>query len=290
MAGIVKQYYSLTKPHVTYGNVLSTAAGFLLAAGNAHSFDVWLFAAAITGTTLVIAAACVLNNYLDQDIDRVMERTKTRVVASGQLPGRNAVVFSILLGIVGIVVLAVWVNWLVVAIGTIGFVTYVWLYGAWSKRRSVHGTLVGSISGALPIVAGYCAATNTIDVAAVLLFACLFFWQFPEFYSISIYRRKEYKAAKIPVMSVAVSVKSTINQIFIYTVLFVVSSLMLAVAGYTGYVYAVVMGTLGLYWIWLAAQGFKTRDSEAWARMMFHKALLVLMMFSVMLPLGAVLP
>src|SRR5882757_7514005 len=97
----IKKYYSLTKPGVLYGNVITAVAGFLLAAGYFKHFGVWLFVATIVGMTLVIASACVLNNFLDQDIDRIMERTKRRAVAAREIPGRNAVVFSIVLSVLG---------------------------------------------------------------------------------------------------------------------------------------------------------------------------------------------
>lgn len=289
---MLKKYYSLTKPGVLYGNVITGVAGFLLAAGHFRTFDAGLFAATIGGMTLVIASACVLNNVLDQDIDRIMERTKTRAVAAGEIPGRNAVALSAVLGVLGITVLALWVNALVVAIGIAGFVVYVWLYGALSKRLSIHGTLVGSISGAAPIFAGYCAVSGRVDTAAVLVFLMLFFWQFPEFYSIAIYRRAEYKAAGIPVMSVVKGVRNTKIQIYVYTILFVISTLLLTPLGYTGWVYLLVMAALGLYWIMIASEGFrvKDKDSDAWARRMFHFSLIVLLVLSAMLAVGPLLP
>lgn len=289
---MLKKYYSLTKPGVLYGNVITGVAGFLLAAGYFRTFDAGLFAATIGGMTLVIASACVLNNVLDQDIDRIMERTKMRAVAAGEIPGRNAVALSAVLGVLGITVLALWVNALVVAIGVAGFVVYVWLYGALSKRLSIHGTLVGSISGAAPIFAGYCAVSGRVDAAAVLVFLMLFFWQFPEFYSIAIYRRAEYKAAGIPVMSVVKGVRNTKIQIYVYTILFVISTLLLTPLGYTGWVYLLVMAALGLYWIMIASEGFrvKDKDSDAWARRMFHFSLIVLLVLSAMLAVGPLLP
>ncbi len=181
-------YYQLTKPGVLYGNVLTAVAGyFLAAAGDVH----WgVFVAMLVGMTLVVASACVINNYLDQDIDRVMARTKKRPSVTGIVPGSHILTYGISLGAVGLAVLVMWTNWLVVWIGIIGFVTYVWLYGALSKRRSIHGTLVGSISGAMPIAGGYAAVNGVIDPGLVIVFLVLFFWQFPEFYSIGIYRRK----------------------------------------------------------------------------------------------------
>lgn len=225
-----------------YGNVLTGAAGFLLASGYFRSFDSGLFVATLGGMTLVIASACVLNNVFDRDIDSIMERTKNRGIASGKVGNKPATVFSAILGITGISILALWVNQLVVTTGVIGFIVYVWLYGVFSKRRSIHGTAVGSVSGAMPIFAGYMAVSDNIDTAAILLFLILFFWQFPEFYSIAIYRKREYAAAKVPVMTVVKGIKITKIQIFIYTVATVISGLLLTVYGYTGWIYFIVVG------------------------------------------------
>jgi len=285
-----KDYYSLTKPGVLYGNALTAAAGFLLASRS--SFNFWLFVALCVGTTLIIASACVLNNYLDQDIDSKMARTKTRAIVAGIVPGRHAVILSIVLGVVGLVVLLLWTNWLVVSIGIGGFVDYVVLYGMLSKRLSWHGTLVGSISGAAPILAGYVAVTGRIDIGAVIVFAVLFLWQMPEFYSIAVYRQKEYAAAGVPVISVVKGVKQTRTQIFWYTLAFVIATVLLTVFGYTGYVYLVVMLALGLYWLWLAVKGLRVeeRSSDAWARRMFRFSLIILLVFCGMIMVGARLP
>ena len=286
----VRQYYSLTKPGVLYGNVITGVAGFLLGAGYFRTFPVVLFLATIGGMTLVIASACTLNNVLDQDIDRLMERTKTRVVAHGDISSVQAAIFAAVLGVVGIIILLLWTNWYVVGVGVFGYVVYVWLYGMLSKRKSIHGTLVGSISGAMPILAGYIAVADRFDVAALLVFLMLFFWQFPEFYSIAIYRRKEYAAAGVPVMSVVKGVSSTVVQLYVYTLLFVGSTVLLSAFGYTGWVYLVVMLGLGLYWIRLANEAWTAPDIEAWARRMFHFSLIVLLALSAALSLGVLLP
>jgi len=284
----VKTYYSLTKPGVLYGNALTAAAGFLLASRG--SIDFWLFVALCLGTTFVIASACVLNNYLDQDIDSKMARTKKRALVQGDVAGWKAVVFSVVLAIAGFGILLTWTNPLVVAIGAIGFVDYVVLYGMLSKRLSIHGTLVGSISGAVPILAGYCAVTGVLDAGALLVFLILFLWQMPEFYSIAIYRRKEYAAAGIPVMSVVKGVKSTKRQIAVYTLAFVISTLALTYYGYTGVSYFVVMAATGLYWLWLGIKGLHVRNDEAWAKKMFRFSLIILLVFCFMISVDAWLP
>jgi protoheme IX farnesyltransferase len=284
----IRRYYSLTKPGVLYGNALTVAAGYFLASQG--KIDIWLFLAVFIGSSFIIAAACVLNNYLDQDIDAIMERTKTRAIVSGQIKGYRAVIFSIVLGVVGLAILLLWTNLLVAVLGIIGFVTYVVFYGMQSKRRSIHGTLVGSISGAIPILAGYCAVSNTIDIGAVLVFVILFAWQFPEFYSIAIYRRKEYAAAGVPVLPVVKGLTRTKREIFIYTIVFVVACLLLTTFGYTGVTYAVAMGLAGGYWLWIAAQGFKAKDSDAWARRMFRFSMIIILLLCIMLSIGPILP
>ncbi|WGD38193.1 heme o synthase [Lysinibacter sp. HNR] len=282
------RYYSLTKPGVLYGNVLTAAAGFLLA--SAGHFNPLLFLALSIGTTLVIASACVLNNILDRDIDSVMERTKKRVTVSGAISARNAALFCIILGLSGLSILMAWTNWLVVTVGVGGYVVYVVLYGMLSKRLSIHGTLVGSISGAAPILAGYVAVTGSIDAGAILVFLMIFLWQMPEFYSIAIYRHDEYARAGVPVISVVRGIKNTKNQILIYTIAFVVSTLLLPVFGYVGVVYTIVMGLLGAYWIWLGILGIRATDDNSWARKMFRFSLVIVLALCLMLALGPLLP
>jgi protoheme IX farnesyltransferase len=284
----LRLYLSLTKPGVLFGNALTAAAGFLLAArGNP---DPVLFLSLVIGSTLVIAAACVLNNYFDQDIDALMARTKTRAVPAGKVPGRNAVIFGIILAVVGFAILYQYTSILVVLLGLIGFVDYLYFYAMLGKRRSMHGTLIGSISGAIPVTAGYVAVTGTIDIGAIIVFLILFFWQMPEFYSIAIYRHDEYKAAGVPVISVVKGVQETRRQIFIYTILFSIATMLLYTFGYVGIIYLIVMGLLDLYWIWLAVQGFSAPDLNIWARKMFRFSLIVLLVFSALISLTGILP
>jgi protoheme IX farnesyltransferase len=284
----IKRYYSLTKPGVLYGNALTVAAGYFLASKG--TIDVWLFLSVFIGSSFIIASACVLNNFLDQDIDAIMTRTKKRALVSGAITGYRAVLFSIVLGVAGVIILALYTNLLVVILGLIGFITYVVFYGMLSKRMSTHGTLVGSISGAIPILAGYCAVSGAIDLGAIIVFVILFAWQFPEFYSIAIYRSKEYKAAGIPVLPVIKGLQRTKIEILIYTIVFVLSTLSLTVFGYTGYIYLIVMASMGSYWIWLAMKGFKAVDSDRWARKMFGFSMIIILGLCVMLSVGPVLP
>lgn len=284
----MKQYYELTKPRVTYGNVLTVVAGFLFASNGA--IDWWLFFWTTLGMTLVIASACALNNYLDRDIDAKMERTKSRPSVKGSISGRNMVIFASVLGLLGLGMLAQYTNMFVVIVAIIGYIDYVVFYGMLSKRMSVHGTLVGSISGAAPILAGYVAVSGVFDIGAVLVFLIIFLWQMPEFYSIAVYRRDEYKAASVPVSSVARGIKKTKVQIFFYTLAFVITTLLLTLFGYTGITYTLIMGGLGLYWLSLGFKGLTAKNSDAWARKMFRYSLIILLVFSLLISVEAYLP
>lgn len=284
----VLRYYSLAKPRVLYGNVLTAAAGFLFASPGGID---WLkFLAVCLGTTFVIGSACVLNNVLDRDIDTLMARTKKRATVTGGVGARNAVIYSAVLGLGGMAILVAWTNALVVAVGLGGFLAYVVLYGMLSKRMSIHGTLVGSISGAAPILGGYVGASNTLDAGAAIAFLMLFFWQMPAFYSISIYRQAEYARANVPVISVVRGIANTKVQILVYTVVYVAVSLLPQPFGYTGWVYTGIMGALGAGWIVMAVRGLRATDDDRWARLMFRCSLIMMCAISVLLSVGPRLP
>lgn len=288
MSGRIKTYYQLTKPGIIYGNTLTTAGGFLLASCT-FGFNAWLMVATLVGTAFVMAASCVVNNYIDREIDRKMARTKKRALVIGSVSVTAALLYASVLAVIGFVLLALFTNMLTVLLGVIAAATYIVFYGI-AKRRSVHGTLVGSVAGALPPVAGYTAASNTFDAAAVIIFFVLVFWQMPHFYAIAMYRMKDYAAAGIPVLPIKQGMQATKIQIIAYTVAFLVAVSMLTVYGYTGYTYLIVMLGLGCIWLFKQLKGFRTSDDVQWARSIFFFSLLVLMAFSVMLAVGALLP
>lgn len=279
--------YRLTKPGVTYGNLITTIAGYLFAADGKINWAV--FIALTIGTWFVIASACVINNYLDQDIDILMTRTRERPLLTGEVTGRQAVIFGTTLGIIGTLILSLYTNWWVVGIGVGGWIVYVWLYGALGKRRSVHGTLVGSVSGAAPILAGYAAVSNSIDLTGIILFLIIFFWQMPEFYSISIYRRREYVEAGVPVSGVIRGVARTTRQIFAYTVLTIISLLLLNIDYRTSWTYFLIMLVMSVRWLQIAVEGFINDDSDSWAKSNFHYSLWILIIFSLIISINSYL-
>jgi protoheme IX farnesyltransferase len=146
--GMIRAYYELVKPGIVYSNALTAAAGFLFAARG--SVDFGIFVTLIAGTSLIISSACVFNNYIDRGIDSKMARTKNRAIASGKISGRNALIYAAALGFLGFVLLTK-TNVLTLFIGVGAFIGYVVLYGI-TKRKSVHGTLVGTFPGAASLL------------------------------------------------------------------------------------------------------------------------------------------
>jgi heme o synthase len=249
----------------------------------------WLLIETLGGMSLVIAAACVFNNYLDRDIDKKMKRTKKRALATGLISTRSALVYASILYLGGSLILGIFTNWLVFSLGVISIFFYVVIYG-WAKRQSVYSTLVGSIPGAAPPVAGYLAVTNHIDAAAVILFLILVFWQMPHFYAIAMYRYRDYKAAGLPVLPVKYGMKAAKLQILAYVAAFTVVCAMLTIFGYTGYIYLGVVTGLGLYWLWRGLQSYKSSTDEKWGRQMFLTSLIVTLGLSFMLSISNWLP
>lgn len=247
------------------------------------------FLSVLLGGSLVIACGCVFNNYLDRGIDEKMARTQKRALVTGSITTQSALIFGAILGILGFIVLAAGTNTTTVMVGLIGLFSYVVIYG-WGKRKTAYGTIIGSISGATPPVAGYTAVTGRFDFGAFLLFAILVCWQIPHFYAISIYRLKEYKRAGIPVWPAVKGIQSTKVQIALFTFAYAVMCSTLMLFGYTGYIYLFVMGALSLVWFYKALQGFGRRDNGAWAREIFGYSLLLSLAMVVMFSFGPILP
>jgi protoheme IX farnesyltransferase len=229
----------------------------------------------------------VCNNILDRDIDAQMERTNKRAIVRGEVSVRNALVFAVLLGVVGFGVLFLFVNMLSVVVAGIGFIFYVGLY-TFIKRYSCWGALVGSVSGAVPVVVGYTAATNRFDIVAALLFLVLVCWQMAHFYAISLYRAHEYTAAKVPVFAVRHGARKTRQHIIGYILGTMVALVALWVFSELGSIFVLTM--LGLTGWWLYKAMTHAPLDAQWGRVLFKFSLKVLVGFSLLLAFSPFLP
>lgn len=280
---MLKDYYQLTKPGIIYGNAITVTAGFFLAS-RGH-IDWALFFWTLMGISLVMASGCVINNYFDRDIDSKMERTKRRALVRGTILPENALFFGKILAVIGLTILYINTNTLTVSVAVGGLFVYVVLYTKWLKRTSTFGTLIGSISGAVPPVVGYLAVSNSLDLGVILLFLILMLWQMPHSFAIAIYRFDDYRNAEIQVLPVKRGIQITKIQTILYIAVFIPVALALAVFGYTGYVYYFFMLTATLLWLAYAIVGlYKSPvNDKKWARMMFAYSIFLLIIFSVLL-------
>jgi heme o synthase len=274
---MLKTYFTLTKPGIIMGNLIPAIAGFFLAS-QGH-FNLGLFVAAMLGLALVIASACVFNNLIDKDIDEKMARTKKRALVIGKVSSKSAVIYGSVLLLLGVLVLGFYTNLLTTLTALTGFFLYVVVYGI-AKRKTDWGTVIGSISGAIPPVVGYVAVSNQIDTAAILLFLILVFWQMPHFYAIAIYRLKDYENAGIPVLPIKKGIFVTKIHMLFYVVAFLIAALSLSILGYTGKIYLVVISIISLAWLVYSLMGFKLENERKWARKMFMLSLVVLLITS----------
>ncbi|WP_151192879.1 heme o synthase [Cysteiniphilum sp. JM-1] len=269
----------LIKPGIIFGNIVTLCGGFFVAVQGNFSWIVFL--SALIGMAFVIACGCVLNNYIDRDIDQLMKRTQKRPSACGLVSLRFALSYAFILGIVGFMALYLGTNNLTVIIAAIGLFAYVVAYTLWFKRSSIFGTVVGAISGAVPPVIGYTAVTNRFDAVALTLFIILVCWQMPHFFAIAIYRKDDYAAANIPVLPLKRSMLYTQVNALIFVVLYVIATLMLAVVAHVHLLYLAVAFILGIAWIALSIKGFKAEDKAHWARKMFIFSIVSITLLSI---------
>ena len=276
---MVRRYYWLAKPGIVYGNLFTAIAAYIFGAKGFGNVSV--FFGMIVGVALVIACGCVLNNIYDKDIDMYMERTKSRSLVTRKITTSSAVVYAAVLGGIGFTYLVLYTNIQTVICGVVGLVFYVPIYTI-AKRRTVHGTLIGTISGATPPVAGYVAATSRFDITALLLFLTLVTWQMPHFYAIAVRRLDDYKKAGIPVLPAVKGIAYTVTQIRAYIAGFIICIVLLSIYADAGVLFGVCMSMIGIRWL-IGSTASVQNDVSQWAKRVFSFSLLSLFMFNVLL-------
>ncbi|WP_130802632.1 heme o synthase [Acinetobacter ihumii] len=275
---MLKKYLFLTKPGILFGNFITTLGGFFLAA-QGH-VDFLLLILTLLGTTFVVASGCVVNNVIDQDIDQKMQRTQNRALVKKTISPSVALTYATVLGVIGFSILWFGVNAYSFLFAVIGFVVYVVFYSLWSKRTTIHQTVIGSISGASPPVIGYVAVTNEFDIAALLIFLAYGLWQMPHSWAIAIYRFDDYKNAGIPILPVARSIYRTKVECVIYIVLFAAVLNGLYCFGYTNIFFLITFNALTAYWLYLSIIGFKAENDQLWAKRFFLYSVILITILS----------
>lgn len=277
-----KQYLQVTKPGIIFGNLISVIGGFF-SPQKARLITrcllrlCWVY----HWSSLLVVFLTTISTVISTVSWK--EREESPLV-KGLIDPKISLIYAAALGIAGMLLLLVAANALAMLLAVIGFVVYVGIYSLYMKRKSVYGTLIGSLSGAAPPVIGYCAVTNEFDTGALILLLIFSLWQMPHSYAIAIFRFKDYKAANIPVLPVIKGISVAKTHIFLYILAFMVATLMLAISGYAGYKYLVVGAAVSLWWLGMAISGFKTEnDDRVWARKLFIFSIVAITSLSVMM-------
>ncbi|NNU89282.1 heme o synthase [Anoxybacillus sp. CHMUD] len=267
-SGVFKDVLAVVKIGIVNSNLITTFTGLWLAlhfTGKGFLSNLHIVFFALIGSALVIAGSCALNNFIDRDIDHLMERTKNRPTVSGSVEPKRVLWFGILLVAVGTISLLM-TTVTAAIIGLVGVVTYVFLYTMWSKRSNTFNTVIGSISGAVPPVIGWTAVDDSFHIVPIILFLLMFLWQPPHFLALAMKRCEEYRAAGIPMLPVVHGFEVTKRQIVIWIVALLPLPFYLFSLGVP---FLVIATLLNVGWLALGLAGFKMKDDMKWAKWMF---------------------
>src|SRR5512138_1215580 len=220
-----KDFIALSKPLIV-GLLLITTYGGLVIGGHAWpSFSLTMWT--LIGGALAASGSSALNQYIDRELDRHMQRTAKRPLADGRLTNAEGLAFGLALSLISYYILSCFVNGLAALLSLAGIVYYVIVYSLWLKKATVQNIVIGGGAGAIPPMVGYAAATGHLGWAAWILFAIIFMWTPPHFWALAIVRMKDYERAGVPMLHVVRGEMETRRQIFIYTLELIVVTLLL---------------------------------------------------------------
>lgn len=273
-------YVELTKPRIAVLLVLVSAAAFYLASPS--PFNYVLFAHSMIAITLLAFGVATLNQWLERDIDPLMERTIGRPIPSGRVSETEALIFGLLLCFGAEIYLLFAVNWLTAALGLIVIVVYVLVYTPLKTRTSAC-TAIGAIPGAMPPLMGWTAAADSISMAAWGLFAMQFLWQFPHFFAIAWMYRDQYRNAGIKMLPVVEKDGSlTFRQIVLFTVMLIPISISPFIFGISGEIFFVGAIVLGLWHLVESIVTAKRKTDAAARRLLLVTVLYLPLLFLLM--------
>ncbi|MEM9271827.1 MAG: heme o synthase [Cyanobacteria bacterium P01_F01_bin.143] len=273
----IHSYYQLTKPRIIPLLLITTAASMAIASSG--RIQPLLLLITLIGGTLAAASAQVLNCVYDRDIDYTMVRTRKRPLPSGKIQPRNAVIFASILGLLAFSVLTVWVNLLAACLAMSGIIFYMLIYTHWLKRHTTQNIVIGGAAGAIPPLVGWAAVTGNLSLAPWIIFALIFLWTPPHFWSLALMIKDDYAQVGVPMLPVVAGEKVTANQIWIYSLLTVPCSLVLVFPlGLSGLLYGAIAVYLGYYLLRKSWQLKQEPTDKQLARSLFKFSILYMML------------
>jgi protoheme IX farnesyltransferase len=279
-------FLTLTKPVVVLLLLVTTYAG-LVVGGKAWPSTLLTFWT-LLGGFMAAGGSSALNQYIDRDLDKHMQRTQKRPLAAGRMTPAEGLAFGLALSVLSFYVYAGFVNLLAAILSLAGIIYYVVLYSILLKKATVQNIVIGGGAGAIPPLVGWAAATGSLNIPALFLFAIVFMWTPPHFWALAIVRKSDYARAGVPMMPVVRGEKETRWQILLYTLELVAVSLLLPIFKFTGTIYLVSALALGGSLIYTAWQVWKIPGNKVawrmyrWSSMYLAFIFLALMLDAVM--------
>ncbi len=254
----MKAYVALTKPRIIELLLITTVPAMVVANQGIPSLLKIVYT--VLGGTLAAGGANAVNMWFDRDIDAMMKRTQQRPLVTGEISPLAAIIFAI--GLEAISFLMLWssVNLLSAILALSAALFYVFIYTMWLKRSSSSNIVVGGAAGAVPVLVGWAAVTDRLDLAPVLMFAIIFLWTPPHFWALAFRYKEDYAKANVPMLPAVATFRKTANQILVYSVLLTVVSLLLGPVAHLGVIYESSALLLGIGFIYYA---IKLRRSES---------------------------
>jgi protoheme IX farnesyltransferase len=244
-----RDYKELTKPNVVLLMILTSAIGMFMAVPGMVPLHILILGN--LGIALCAGAAAAVNHLVDQRVDQKMSRTHNRPIARGRVSNRQATLFALVMGGLGMGILILWINPLTAWLTFASLVGYAFVYTLFLKRATPQNIVIGGLAGAAPPLLGWTAVTGSVDGHALLLVLIIFAWTPPHFWALAIHRREEYAAVEIPMLPVTHGVAFTKLHILLYTILMFLITLLPYATRMSGPLYllgAVVLGGGFLYW------------------------------------------
>jgi protoheme IX farnesyltransferase len=244
----------------------------------------------LLGGFLMAGGANAINMWFDRDVDTVMTRTRQRPVAAGRLAPGGALLFGITLGAAAFLLLWRFANPLAACLALAGLLFYVLVYTLWLKRSSPQNIVIGGAAGAFPPLVGWAAVTGEIDLAAIYLFAIIFYWTPPHFWALALIKRDEYARAGIPMMPVVHGAHRTKLQMLGYTVMLVPLTILPWLSGTQGALYAIAAVLLGGRLLWYCVKLLREPDATPLAWRMYKYSLVYLALLFLAMAVDRLVP
>ena len=259
----VEDYLALLKPRVMSLVVFTALVGMLVAPVDINPVIGFI---AIVCIAIGAGASGALNMWYDADIDAVMSRTINRPIPSGRMTPGEALVFGVVLSVFSVTLLALATNWVAGAFLAFTIFFYAVVYTMWLKRSTPQNIVIGGAAGAFPPMVGWAAVTGTLSWESFALFLIIFLWTPPHFWALALYKQGDYGAAGVPMMPNVAGEASTKRQIFAYSVILAVASLLPVALGFSGWIYGAAALVTGLSFAFLALRLLRADDNVTMKR------------------------